>query len=141
VAKSSKGNFHEAFAVEDVPLPSERSTGLVFAAVAAIVAVFWRDTPSVLYTAGGIAAAFLGVALLVPGILRPLNIAWMRFAVLLNKVVSPLVMLILFAVVIMPFGLIMQLRSDPLRKRKKNVDSFWITRDKDRAEGSMTNQF
>ena len=41
--------FHEKFTVDEVPLPSERSTGLVFTAVALIVAFFWRSSAIVLF--------------------------------------------------------------------------------------------
>ena len=39
-------NFHENYAAGEIELPSERSTGLVFGAVAAIVALIWRNSPS-----------------------------------------------------------------------------------------------
>jgi hypothetical protein len=39
-------NFHESYAGGEIKSPSERSTGLVFGAVAVIVAVLWRDRPS-----------------------------------------------------------------------------------------------
>src|SRR5262245_45958403 len=40
-------NFHESYAGGEIKPPSERSTGLVFAAMAAIVAVLWRHSPTV----------------------------------------------------------------------------------------------
>jgi hypothetical protein len=50
-------------------------------------------------------------------------------------------MLILFAVVIVPAGLLMRLGYDPLRKRRTpNTQSYWIEREQ--AESSnMTQQF
>ena len=38
-------NFHEHFERPELPLPPDRSTGLVFTAVALIVAYFWRTDP------------------------------------------------------------------------------------------------
>ena len=135
-------NFHEQFGHEELPLPSDRSTGLVFAAVAAIVAWFWRADQTVMMVALGIAAGFVAVSLTVPSILRPLNIAWMKFALLLNKIMSPIIMLILFLITMVPFGLVMQLRYDPLRKQRKADDkSYWIERKRDGPTSSMTNQF
>jgi hypothetical protein len=40
-------NFHESYAGGEIKPPSERSTGLVFGAMAAIVAVLWRHSPTV----------------------------------------------------------------------------------------------
>ena len=135
-------NFHERFAEAPVALPSERSTGLVFAAVAAIVAVLYRSDPVVLTVALAAAALFAAVSLLVPRMLRPLNIAWFRFALLLGKIMNPIVMLVLFAITIVPFGLAMQLRHDPLRRRRRReAKSYWINRDNRGPPANMANQF
>lgn len=135
-------NFHESLAENPVALPSERSTGLVFAAVALIVAYLWRANATVVLVALGLAVALAGVSLISPSLLRPLNVAWFKFGLLLNKIVSPVVMLALFAVVIVPFGLVMQLRADPLRKRRKpDAKSYWIERDDSTPKSSMANQF
>ena len=134
-------NFHEHYVQEAPPLPSDRSTGLVFAGVAALVAYLWRADPTVLSVSLAVAAAFVVVSLVVPILLRPLNIVWMRLAMVLNRIVSPVVMLMLFAVAIVPAGLLMQLRYDPLRRRRPSGDSYWIARTKDGPPSSMTNQF
>ena len=135
-------NFHESFAEAPVALPSERSTGLVFAAVAAIVAVLYRTDGVVLSAALAIAAALLAVSLTVPRVLRPLNIAWFKFAMLLSKVMNPVVMLILFAIAIVPFGVVMQLGYDPLRRqRRREAKSYWIPRGHSGPPVSMKNQF
>ena len=135
-------NFHESFSEAPIALPTDRSTGLVFAAVAAIVAVFYRTNAVVFTTALAVAAALLAVSLAVPWILRPLNIVWFKFALLLSKVMNPIVMLVLFAITIVPFGLAMQLRYDPLRRKKKpEANSYWIMRSKNGSPISMKNQF
>ena len=135
-------NFHEQFQHDELQLPSDRSTGLVFAAVALIVAWLWRNDQTVLTWALGIAAAFAAVSLIIPGVLRPLNIAWMKFAMLLNMVMSPLIMGIMFLIAIVPAGLIMQTRYDPLRKRRQSdTGSYWIERKPGETPQSMSNQF
>jgi hypothetical protein len=134
-------NFHEHYERPELPLPPDRSTGLVFTAVALIVAYLWRADPVVLYAALGMAALLAAVSLLVPIVLRPLNIAWMRFALVLSKVMNPIVMLLLFLIAIVPAGLLMQTRYDPLRrKRKPEAKTYWIERKRD-ANASMINQF
>jgi hypothetical protein len=138
-------NFHESFgqpaAVEP---PSERSTGLVFACVALVVAVLWRNTPGVPWTAAGVAVALVAVSLLAPKLLAPVNLVWFRFGLLLHRVVNPLVMLAMFVLVFLPGGLIMRLWHDPLRSRRARGPgaTYWIER-QPAAPGasSMTNQF
>ncbi len=137
----ARASTHESFDHKPLPLPSERSTGLVFAGVALVVAFIWRRDPVVWEIALGIAAAFVVIALIVPIILRPLNIAWMKLAELISKVMNPLVMLILYVIVIVPAGLLQQWRADPMRlKKPQGVDSYWVERDP--AEVTpMTRQF
>src|ERR1700741_981642 len=84
--------------------PSDRSVGLVFAAVFAIVGC-WP-----LWAAGGvrlwsltIAAAFAAVALVVPRWLAPLNRVWMRFGLLLHRIVNPVIMGLIYFLGVVPF--------------------------------------
>lgn len=134
-------NFHEQFDRPELPLPSDRSTGLVFTAVALIVAYLWRADATVLQAALVVAGVLAAISLLIPIALRPLNILWMRLALLLNKIMNPVIMMVLFAIAIVPAGLVMQMRYDPLRKRpRKDVGSHWIER-RQAEPSSMTNQF
>lgn len=133
-------NFHEQFDRPELPLPPDRSTGLVFATVALVVAWFWRTDPNVLQVSLGVAGILAAVSFICPIVLRPLNIVWMRFALLLSKVMNPIVMFLLFLVAIVPAGLIMQFGYDPLRKKRKGAATYWIER-KPNPDASMTNQF
>lgn len=137
------GSLHEQFERPEAPLPGDRSTGLVFAGVALVIAYVWRTDPTVLTVALATAFALVAISFLSPSILRPLNIVWMRFALLLSRIMNPIVMLILFAVAIIPAGLIMQLVRDPLRRRRNAGDTYWLPVDT-RArttQSSMKNQF
>jgi len=138
-----RNNFHESFAGGEVKPPSERATGLVFATVALIVAVLWRNSPTVLWVALSVAAMLAIVSLLAPGLLKPLNMLWFRFGLLLHRVVNPIVMFAVFALVFVPAGALMRLRHDPLRVRRAPKEaSYWIDREgSGDTAGSMTNQF
>jgi predicted membrane metal-binding protein len=134
-------NFHESFERPELPLPSDRSTGLVFAGIAAIVGYSWRADAVVMYSAAFVAGLLIVISILAPRLLRPLNIIWMRFALLLSKIVNPVVMFVVFALVIVPAGLIMRLRHDPLHKfPDQRAKSYWIARHST-ERSSMRNQF
>ena len=133
-------SFHEHLEPPETALPSDRSTGIVFVAVALVVAYFWRGNQIVLTAALAVAAGLLLLALFAPAVLAPLNRLWMKFALLLSRVMNPIVMLVLFAVVVVPAGLIMQLFRDPLRRKRPAVASYWVTRP-DADKSSMANQF
>ncbi len=132
---------HEFAADSEATMPSERGTGIVFAVVFAIVAVLFRHNLALAGTAAAASAGMLTVALAAPAWLRGLNRVWFQFALFLNRVVSPVVMLVLYTVAIVPFGLALQMRADPLRvKRPSPRDSYWIARTNTRP-GSMRDQF
>ena len=135
-------DFHETYIEQEGEPPSERSTGLVFAAVSAIVgAVFWRDM-TVLAICAALCLGFIVVSLAAPALLRPLNLAWFRFSLLLNRIVNPIVLGLMFLAAIVPFGLIMRLWRDPLQRNRTKGSTYWIERKPKSSEtDSMTNQF
>jgi len=130
---------------EQPKMGSERSFGLVFAAVFAIIALWpliHADKPRFWFLA--IAAVFLAAALIAPGSLAPLNRLWFRIGILLGKVVTPLVMGVLWFVVVTPVGVLMRLfGKDPLRlKHELSVKSYWIERSPPGPiPGSLKDQF
>ena len=134
-------NFHESYATPGATPPSERSTGLVFAAVAMIIAASWRHSPVVPGVALSLAVALVAVSLIAPVVLKPLNLLWFKLGLLLHWIVNPTVMFAVFALVFVPAGALMRLRQDPLRaKRATGASTYWINRSADTA-GSMTNQY
>lgn len=136
-------NFHESFTQNEIARPTERATGLVFAAVAGIVAIIWRESHITLWRASAAGVALAAASLFAPAMLKPLNGAWFYFGLLLHRIVNPLVMFAIFAVVFVPAGLLMRIWHDPLRsKRAKDAATYWIDRGTEpNTTKSMTNQF
>ena len=136
------GGFHEPLVTSKVKPPSERGTGIVFTVVALIVAVLFRHNAPVWIAAVAVAALLAIVSAVKPVLLRPLNIAWFKFSLLLNKIVNPIVMLGVFLVAFVPMGLVMRLWRDPLlHRRRPGAASYWVARDPAEAGHSMKNQF
>ncbi|CAA7613493.1 conserved membrane hypothetical protein [Candidatus Terasakiella magnetica] len=114
-----------------VEMGSNRSFGLVFAAVFALFALLpLKDGHGPTLWAGALALAFLAVALLAPRLLAPLNRVWFLFGLLLHRVISPLVMGLMFFAVITPLALLMRaLGKRPLAlDRDSTAVSYWIVR-------------
>lgn len=128
-----------------VAMGSERSFGLVFAAVSIITALWPMKTGGELRLwALGVAAAFLLAALGAPRALRPLNLVWFKFGTILHRVVTPVVMGLLFFLTVTPVGMLMRATGkDPMRlKRDPAATSYWISRDPPGPQpASMKNQF
>jgi predicted membrane metal-binding protein len=138
--------LHEDYSrEEEVKAGSDRGFGLVFAGFFGIVSAIslWRSG-STWHWALPVAAAFLAVALVYPSILAPLNKLWLKFGLLLYKVMNPIVLGLLFFVTIMPIGLLMRaFGKDFLRlKRDPNARTYWIDRTPPGPPPqSMKNQF
>lgn len=128
-----------------VETSSDRSFGLVFAGFFALLGGYgaWRGAALwPLWLA--IAAVFLVLALLRPGVLSPLNYLWSKLGQLMGMVVSPIVLALMFFVVVTPVALLMRLfGKDPLRlRRDAGADSYWIAREPPGPPGdSMRDQF
>jgi hypothetical protein len=131
----------------EAKVPTERSFGLTFAAVFALLSALQLYRHGL--AAGAVITAvlslgFLAAAYVAPAALRPLNIVWMKFGLLLHRIVNPVIMGVLFFGVFTPIGAGMRLfGADLLRLRRPPENgSYWILRAGETTEpGSMTNQF
>ena len=86
-----------------------------------------------------ISLIFLILWLVNSSILTPLNLLWFKFGMLIGRVVSPIIMELVFFVVVTPTGLIMKLfQKDLKKKKKKDKKSYWIER---KSKSEMKNQF
>ena len=87
-----------------------------------------------------ISILFLILGILNSKILNPIKRVWIRFGELLGKIISPIVLAVVFFIVVTPIGLFMKiLRKDLLNIKFTKDKSYWIKRDKDL--GPMKNQF
>ena len=124
---------HESFREHDaVKGSSNRSFGIVFAVVFAIIGLFpLIGGSSVRWWSLIVAGVFLALAFSVPKLLSPLNRLWMRFGLLLHRIVNPLVMALLFFLVVTPIALLMRLFGKrPLHlETEPDAESYWIPRD------------
>tara|TARA_Y100000741_G_scaffold358846_1_gene338627 strand:+ start:98 stop:481 length:384 start_codon:yes stop_codon:yes gene_type:complete len=127
--------------MSDIKIGSNRSFGIVFFVVFLIIAMWpllsdgeirlWSLTISII---------FLLLGLINSKILKPLNYLWFKFGLLLGKIISPIVMGIIYFLVVTPTGLIMRLfQKNLLNLKNKNLNTYWI--EKDNKNNNMKNQF
>jgi predicted membrane metal-binding protein len=131
---------------EKIKGSSDRSFGLLFAAVFALAALLplLRSPHQPRWWAAIIAIGFALVALLWPKRLALLNRLWLKFGLLLHAIVSPVMLALIFYVAVVPVALLKRVfGNDSLRlKADRAAKTYWIARDPaDSALSSMKQQF
>jgi multisubunit Na+/H+ antiporter MnhG subunit len=103
------------------------TTGIALLAVAVVI-IMRRHNPQPALT---IALIFFILGIATPILLKPLYLAWMRFAYILGWVNTRLLLAVIFYLVFTPIGLVMRLCGvDPLkRKINKKEKSCWEKRE------------
>ena len=129
---------------ENYVLPSNRKFGYFFTAIfwTGAIYAFYVSSSIWLFILSAIGLIFCCVTIIKADILLPLNKLWMKFGILLGKIVSPIVLGIIFFGLFMPIALLMRLaRRDELRLNFKNKPSHWILRSELIKSESFKNQF
>lgn len=120
---------------------SNKSFGVVFFIVFIIIG-FWPLLDNETYRLWAIflSLIFLILGLINSKLLTPINILWLKFGILLGKIVSPLIMGIIFFAIVTPIAIIMKLlKKDVLNLKFNKNNSYWIEKDKHKSK--MKNQF
>tara|TARA_A100000164_G_C21407501_1_gene540606 strand:+ start:175 stop:558 length:384 start_codon:yes stop_codon:yes gene_type:complete len=127
--------------MDDVKLGSNRSFGIVFCIVFLIIAFYpiingetariWSIIVSLI---------FLLLGLINSKLLTPLNKVWFKFGLFIGKIISPLIMGIIFFLVVTPIGILMRiLNKDLINLKFNDKKSYWI--EKTEPKSKMKNQF
>ena len=126
---------------KDIKLGSNKSFGIVFFIVFLLLGFYpLLNDENVRVWSLVIALIFLTLGLLNSKLLLPLNKIWFKFGILLGKIVSPLIMGIIFFLVVTPIGLFMRMLGKDLLNLKFNTQkSYWIERES--VKSKMKNQF
>lgn len=133
IRMAGRSNFHEELTREGtVSRTSDRRFGVLFAILFALIglAPLWRHG-QVRWWSLAVSGLFCLATLVAPRLLAPLNYAWFRFGLILHRIVSPLMMAVIFYGLITPVGLLQRLAGkDPLRlKSDPASSSYWIPRE------------
>jgi len=127
--------------MNEVKIGSNKSFGIVFSVVFFIIAIFpILNNDNIRVWSLVISLIFLVLGLINSKLLSPLNKIWFKFGLILSKVVSPVIMGIIFFLVITPIGILMRiLKKDLLNLKYNNKNTYWIK--KKVPESTMKNQF
>ena len=126
---------------QNIKISSNRSFGIVFFFVFLIIALYpIINSGELRLWSLLISIIFLILGLINSKILTPLNKIWFKFGLLLGKIISPIIMGIIFFCVVTPIGLFMRLlKKDILNLKFSNLNTYWIK--KEGPKSKMRNQF
>jgi len=113
---------------ENIKISSNRSFGIVFFVVFLLIAIYPMINQGELRLWSLlISFTFLVLGIINSKLLTPLNRLWFKFGLFLGKIVSPLVMGIIFFSVVTPIGLFMRLfKKDLLSLKYNDEKSYWV---------------
>tara|TARA_B100001175_G_C18982086_1_gene390284 strand:- start:143 stop:532 length:390 start_codon:yes stop_codon:yes gene_type:complete len=126
---------------DDIKIGTNRSFGIVFFIVFLFISIYpLIDGESIRVWSLIVSLIFLLLGSINSKLLNPLNKIWFKFGILLGKIISPIVMGIIFFLVVTPIAIFMRLIKKDLLNLKFNSNStYWI--EKSGPKSKMKNQF
>lgn len=129
----------------EIVLPTNRKFGNFFAIVFLLAGIYFLSHGSYVfvYLFFALAVVFFIISIINADLLLPLNKLWMHLGLLLGKIISPIVLGIMFFGLITPISItLFLLGRDELRLRAKKLRSFWRYRSQESLNSStFKNQF
>ena len=129
----------------DQKLPSNKNFGILFSFIFFIAALyFYINNFFYLFICSiVISLVFLSISIFLPNLLSFFNKLWFRFGILLGRIISPVVLSLIFSFLIIPTALIIRLMGrDELRLKASDTKTYWISRVNDKIKpDSFKNQF
>jgi len=71
---------------------------------------------------------FLIITIIRPNLFTFINKLWIQFGILLGKIISPIVMGLVFFIVVTPVGMLVRILKKDLMGLKRGSSSYWINR-------------
>ena len=124
-------------------MPSNKKFGWLFVIIFSLACgyFYWKSTIGMAIVLALLSILFASVTFFSPGFLTPFNRAWFGLSLFLGRLVSPIVLSIMFFILIVPVALITSLFGrDVLLLKKREVSSYWIDKEPIEPE-SFKNQF
>ena len=129
--------------IKKMNLPSNKQFGTVFSIFFFILAIYINISLKIFLLSViffTLSVLFLILGLTSSKLLNPLNIIWAKFGMLLSKIVSPIIMVLIYFFVVTPIGILMKFFKKELLKLKFNNNlTYWV--EKNEPKSKMKNQF
>ena len=120
---------------------SNRSFGIVFSIVFLIIAIYpLINNEDIRVWSLIVSVIFLILGYFKSRILTPLNSLWYKFGIFLGRIVSPIILGVIYFFIVTPTSILMRLfKKDLLNLKFSNNKSYWIK--KQGPKSKMKNQY
>ena len=124
-----------------IKVSSNKSFGIVFSIFFLVISIYlFLNKYPFYYWSLFVSIIFLILGLMNSKILSPLNLLWFKFGILIGKIVSPVVMSIIFFLVVTPISILLKIfGKDVLNLKFNNNKTYWI--EKNGPKSNMKKQF
>ncbi len=141
--KYLENQYMKKDAEDPVNMPSNQKFGWLFSAI--FTAGFgysqWTHSPKWAIISASLAVLFILLTICAPAVLAPFNKVWFALGLFLGKVVSPIVLSIIFFILITPVAMVTRFFGrDALLIKKREVSTYWVEKESIDPE-SFKNQF
>ena len=129
----------------DKVLPSNKKFGFFFSGLfcCASFYFFYYSNFLIFYVFATSSLCFLMLSFTFPNILYPFNKLWMKFGYFLGRIISPIILGVIYFLLFTPIGLFLRfIKRDELRLKFLLKESYWINRENLNAKSNnFKNQF
>ena len=107
-----------------------RKFGLTVGAAFIVLSLIgrWRHHPTTFMVLGSLGTVLFLAGLVVPAMLGPVERTWMKFALLISKVTTPIFMGLVYFVILTPIGLLRRAFAGSGLVHKTGPNGFWADR-------------
>ena len=131
--------------INDKLLPSNKKFGIFFSLIFFIIFTYflYYNYFFLSFIFFFLSATTFLLTIFFPSVLTVFNKIWFRFGILLNKLISPIILGIIFYFMITPIALLTKIFGrDELRLKRKQTKTYWIERKPPGPDSSsFKNQF
>ena len=127
--------------MNDIKIGSNKSFGIVFFFVFLLISIYpLLNDENLRIWSLIISIIFLVLGFINSKLLTPLNKIWFKFGLLLGRIISPIIMGVIFFLLVTPISLILKLiGKDVLNLKRNDKKTYWLEKKGPKSE--MKNQF
>ena len=122
---------------------TNKAFGFFFSFIICLILLFiYFYNNTINYYLSSLLLILLGISLFYPKLLSVPNFLWFKFGLLINKILSPFMLVLLYIIFFIPFGIFFKVFKIDLLNQRINLKakSYWVDR-QNKYETDFKNQY